>query len=87
MAYHWHIGDTMDRTFVKKTCLTKRIVWMLGRGSGNFNSYTSAKALKAGVNDLFEGRIFQINSTDDAVYRNGNLSMKRVRHFHYRYRR
>ncbi len=45
-------------------------------GSSNYTGDASTKGLKAGVNNLLEGGIFQINSADDAIHSNGSIAIQ-----------
>ncbi|UII25855.1 carbohydrate-binding domain-containing protein [Fulvivirga maritima] len=44
-----------------------------GGGSSYYDEDVSAKALKAGVNNIVEAGVFTINSADDAIHCDGNL--------------
>ncbi|WP_200978652.1 carbohydrate-binding domain-containing protein [Echinicola sp. 20G] len=46
-----------------------------GNGSSQYDEDISAKALKAGVNNLLEGGTFNIDSADDALHSDGNMAI------------
>ncbi|MBN2522960.1 MAG: carbohydrate-binding domain-containing protein [Bacteroidales bacterium] len=51
-------------------------VLISGGGSNYYvNSSTSAKGIKAVVNTIIDGGVFSVNSADDALHSNGNLSV------------